>query len=394
MIYLDNSSTTKQYDEVSELIRNISNDNYANPSSIHSFGNKSRKIIEQSRDCFSKYFNSNGEIIFTSGGTESDNMAIFSSAKKLRRRGNKVITSKIEHPAVLESCKALSKDGFNIIYLDVDDKGLVNIEQLSSELDKETILVSIMTVNNEIGTIEPVIEISKRIRDFNNKNKTNIIFHTDAVQAFGKIDLKDADFDLISVSGHKFHAPKGVGALYMKKELKLPPYIYGGGQEKGYRSSTENINGIAGISLAADMAYKEFDKKNQNLAKINQYLFNGLTTELSDIKINGEIDLGNTLNDFGKRCPSVLNVSFLGTRAEVILHTLEQDEIFVSTGSACSSHENSDSHVLKSLGMEHKEIEGAIRFSFSEFNTIEEMDFVIDRTKTAVNRFRKLGTFR
>lgn len=394
MIYLDNSATTKQYDEVTELIYQISKENFGNPSSLHNLGfNASTMLKEARRDC-EEMFGGNGRVIFTSGGTESDNMALYSTARKMRRRGNRVITTKVEHPAILETCKRLKEDGFEIVYLGVDENGYVDPESLKSALNENTVLVSMMTVNNEVGTIEPVLESYKAVQAFKKANGTNIVFHTDAVQAYGKISFKDAAFDLISVSGHKFHGPKGVGMLYMRDDLKLPAFITGGGQEAGYRSSTENTVGIAGMALASKMAYENFDGKMKKIAEVNDYLRNGLFEELKDIELNGPKELGWTLNDASKRCPSVLNISFHGTRGEVLLHTLEQDEIFISTGSACASNHTGDSHVLQAMSLDHKEIEGAIRFSFSEFNTIEEMDFVIDKVKAAVNRFRKLGTFR
>lgn len=394
MIYLDNSATTRQYDEVTELMYEVAKNNFGNPSSLHNLGfNSSTMLKEARRDC-EEMFGGNGRVIFTSGGTESDNMALYSTARKMRRRGNRIITTKVEHPAILETCKRLKEDGCEIVYLGVDENGYVDPETLKNALDENTILVSMMTVNNEVGTIEPVLESYKAVQAFNKANGTNIVFHTDAVQAYGKISFKDTAFDLISVSGHKFHGPKGIGMLYMRDDLKLPAHITGGGQEAGYRSSTENTPGIAGMALASKLAYQNFDGKMKQLAEVNDYLRKGLFTELKDIELNGPEELGWTLDDAAKRCPSVLNISFHGTRGEVLLHTLEQDEIFISTGSACASNHTGDSHVLQAMSLDHKEIEGAIRFSFSEFNTIEQMDFVIDKVKTAVNRFRKLGTFR
>lgn len=394
MIYLDNSATTRQYDEVTDLMYKVAKDNYGNPSSLHTLGFQANTLLKDSRKELEDSFYGNGKVIFTSGGTESDNMALISTARKLRRNGNKIVTTRIEHPAVLETCKRLADDGFEISYLDCDVHGYVEPQLVKANLDKNTIIVSIMTVNNEIGTIEPALPVYRIIQEYNKENGTNIVFHTDAVQAYGKISFQEAPFDLISVSGHKIHGPKGVGLLYMNNNLKLPPLISGGGQEGGYRSSTENIPGIAGLALASRMSYENHMDKINKMCAVNDYLRKGLKAELNDIELNGPMELGVNLLDYGKRCPSVLNISFYGTRAEVLLHTLEQDGIFVSTGSACSSHKTGDSHVLQAMSMNHKEIEGAIRFSFSEFNTIEQMDEVIERVKIAVNRFRKLGTFR
>lgn len=394
MIYLDNSATTRQYDEVSDLMYKLAKENFGNPSSLHSIGFEANNLIFDARKDLNRHFYGNGSVIFTSGGTESDNMALLSTARKMRRRGNRIITTKVEHPAIIETCRRLIDDGFIVDFLDCDVDGYVEPQVVKAALDKNTILVSIMTVNNEVGTIEPVLPAYRMVQEYNKENGTQIVFHTDAVQAFGKLRLDEAPFDLVSVSAHKIHGPKGVGLLYMKKDLKLPPYILGGGQEGGYRSSTENTNGIAGLALATKMSYDDHMDKMNTMAEVNDYLRKGLMTELKDVDVNGPVEQGCSLMDYGKRCPSVLNMSFSGTRGEVLLHTLEQDKIFVSTGSACASHKTGDSHVLKAMSMNHKEIESAIRFSFSEFNTIDEMDIVIDRVKTAVNRFRKLGSFR
>lgn len=393
MIYLDNSATTRQFDEVSDFIYKIEKNTFGNPSSLHTMGFDASGLLFDARAQLEETM-PEGKIIFTSCGTEADNMALISGARKMRRRGNKIITTAIEHPAILETCKRLKEDGFEVEYLPCDVDGFVEPQALKAALDEDTIIVSIMSVNNEVGTIEPVIPCYRVVQEFNKEHGTKILFHTDAVQAFGKLDFQDAPFDMISISGHKIHGPKGIGALYVKKGLSIPPYILGGGQEGGFRSGTENVSGIAGLGLAASMACDNLYEKMVNMSKVNEYLRKGLMDSISDVMINGYVSQGYTLLDYGKRCPSVLNLSFLGTRGEVLLHTLEQDGIFVSTGSACHSNKTGDSHVLKAMSLNHKEIEGAIRFSLSEFNTIEEMDFVIDKVKTAVNRFRRLGSFR
>ena len=394
MIYLDNSATTRQYDEGTELMYKVAKDNFGNPSSLHTLGFEAGNLLYDARRQVEDLLPPAGLVVFTSGGTESDNMALLSSARKLRRRGNKIITTKVEHPAVLETCKRLKDEGFEVVYLDTDVDGYVEEQAVKAALDENTIIVSVMAVNNEVGTIMPVVHIGRAVRDFNRQHGTEIIFHTDAVQAFGKLAMDDVDADLISASGHKFHGPKGTGFLYIKKRHHIPPFITGGGQEGGLRSSTENTPGIAGLGLAAEMACNNLTVKISEMGMVNNYLLNGLKTEIKDIMVNGPEELGYNMLDSGKRCPSVLNISFEGTRGEVLLHTLEQDGIYVSTGSACSSHKTGDSHVLSAMSMTHKEIEGALRFSFSEFNTIEEMDHVIDRVKIAVERFRRLGSFR
>lgn len=394
MIYLDNSATTRQYDEVTDLMALVMRENYGNPSSLHTIGFDASNLLFEARTRIEDLMPAGGQVIFTSGGTESDNMALVSTARKMRRRGNRIITTDIEHPAVLETCKRLAEDGFALEYLHVNRNGYVDPADLRDALGEDVILVSIMTVNNEVGTIEPVLAASRLVRAYNKQNGTSIVFHTDAVQAFGKIPMDDCRFDLVSASGHKFHGPKGTGFLYMDKDLRLPAFITGGGQESGYRSSTENTPGIAGTGLAAKIACEDIISKMMKMGEVNEYLRKGLMNEIPDVVLNGPEELGYSLHDEGKRCPSVLNLTFRGTRGEVLLHTLEQDRIYVSTGSACSSHKTGDSHVLSAMGLTHKSIEGAIRFSFSEFNTISEMDEVIDRTKAAVTRFRKLGSFR
>ena len=406
MIYLDNSATTKQYDEVTELIYKVSKETFGNPSSLHAAGFEASKMLKEARERVAALLPSGGRVIFTSGGTESDNMALISAASKLKRRGKRIITTSIEHPAVTETCKRLAQDGFEIEYLPVDisyagnsdngnkdNSGCINADALADALTEDTILVSVMAVNNETGAIQPVNEIADIIKRYNKSNGTEIIFHTDAVQAFGKIDLTACKADLISASAHKFHGPKGVGLLYITGGLQIPAFITGGGQESGLRSSTENTTGIAGMGLAAEMSAKDMDGKLKGIAELNEYLKEGIMAAVPDVRINGPVEIGYSMADAGKRCPSVLNLTFEGTRGEVLLHTLEQDGIYVSTGSACSSNHPGESPVLKAMGLTPKQIEGAIRFSFSEFNTKEEMDIVIDRVKTAVERFRRLGSY-
>lgn len=394
MIYLDNSSTTREHDEVRAFENRINDTCFGNASSLHEMGFMAHNEIENARDEIKKHFSGDGEIIFTSGGTESDNMAIISSCLKMKKKSNKIITSRIEHPAVINTCMRLEEFGYKVVMVDNDENGCVITKDLSEKLDENVSLVTIMTVNNEVGTIEPVREISNVIKRFNEKNNTNIIFHTDAVQAFGKLKMSDAWFDLISLSAHKIHGPKGVGALYMNRNLRLKPLITGGGQENGYRSGTENVSGIAGLGLATKMAYDNLKKNQENMVALNKYLIRGIAEEIPDVYINGAKDVGYTLYDAGQRSPHILSISILGTRGEVILHTLEQDQIFVSTGSACSSHNSSESHVLKAMNKSHEEIEGTLRLSFSEYNRTEDMDIVIDRLKAAVNKFRKIGSLR
>lgn len=370
-VYLDNSSTTKQFPEVSKYMLEIMENNFGNPSSMHRLGIDAEKTVKKARKEVADKLNvTSDEIYFTSGGTESDNSAIFGSAYSKRRAGNKIITSQVEHPAVLEAFKKLENEGFEVVYLPVDENCQISVEDYKNAIDDKTIFTSIMTVNNEVGTIEPIEEL------YSIKPKDSL-FHTDGVQAFCKTEIPKVD--LISVSGHKIHGPKGIGALYVKKGVNIKPFLVGGGQEKHFRSGTENVPAIAGLGMAAKM-----NQGHGNMAQVKKYLLDGIKTEIKDIKVNSPV---NSVD-------SVLNISFLGTRSEVILHTLEMDNIFVSAGSACSSNKKGRSHVLEAMGLSDKEIEGAIRFSFNRFNTIEEMDYCIDRIKNAVNKFRRLGSFR
>ncbi|MGN0734125.1 MAG: cysteine desulfurase family protein [Emergencia sp.] len=379
LVYLDNSATTRQYNEVTEAMMRAMENCYGNPSSLHTLGYESEKVVKNARKIIAQSLGaSDDEIIFTSCGTESDNTALYGIAHSRRRQGNKIITSRVEHPAVLEACKVLEREGFQVEYIGVDSKCRLDMDALQAAIDENTVLVSIMNVNNETGTIMPISEISKI--------KRNAVLHTDAVQGYGKVDLKNCRADMISVSAHKIHGPKGMGALYVRKGINLPAYLSGGGQERGYRSGTENVPGIVGFGKAVELAFSDFQGRVSAMGKARKYLLDGIRDRIKDVIINSPED----------GAASVLNVSFLGTRGEVLLHTLEQDRIYVSTGSACSSNKKGkgQSHVLTAMGLKPKEIEGAIRFSFSEFNTVREMDYVLDRLESAVSRFRRLGSFR
>lgn len=393
LVYLDNSATTRPYDAVTAAMTEAMKDNFGNPSSLHSLGLQAEKEVKNARKTVAKCFGAGeDEIYFTSCGTESDNTVLMGTAQAKKRRGNKIIVSAVEHPAILEPAKRLESMGYKIDYIGVDRLCRLNLEQLAASLDDETILISVMGVNNETGTIMPIDKIAELKDAYNQKNGTDIWLHCDAVQALGKIPVnvgrKYRGVDFISASAHKIHGPKGMGVLYAKKGLNLPPFMLGGGQERHMRSGTENTPGIIGFGKACEIADENFVQRTSAMKEARQYLLDLIKDQIGDIVINSPQD------ETG--CPSVLNVSFLGTRGEVLLHTLEQDGIFVSTGSACSSNHSSSkgSHVLNAMGLSPKEIEGAIRFSFSEFNTREEMEYVADKLKTAVIRFRKLGSFR
>ena len=391
IVYLDNSATTRQYDQVTEVMAEAMRENYGNPSSLHMLGVEAEKKVRSSRKILAAALGaSEEEFFFTSGGTESDNTVLFGVAEARKRTGKKIITTAVEHPAILEPAKRLEAMGFTVEYIGVDRNCHLNMDQLVSAIDDETILISVMGVNNEAGTILPIGEIAALKDRYNREHKTDILLHSDAVQAFGKVpvDLKGAykGVDFLSVSGHKIHGPKGIGGLYIRKGIHLAPFLSGGGQERHMRSGTENTPGIIGFGKAAEMGMADFAKRTEAMKKARTRLLEGLLAEIPDIRINSPQD--------ETASPSVLNVSFLGTRGEVLLHTLEQDGIFVSTGSACSSNKKGRSHVLTAMGLSDKEIEGAIRFSFSEENTLEEMDYTVEKVKAAVTRFRRLGSFR
>ena len=387
MIYLDNSATTRQYPEVTREMLRYMDEFYGNPSSLYQLGVDSEKAVKKARTALQKAIGmEDGRVYFTSGGTEADNMAIFGAARALKRRGRRIVTTAVEHPAVLECCKELEKQGFEVIYVGVDRNCRLDIDALRSAVNDETILVSMMHVNNEAGTIMPVNEVKQIMKE---KDAPGI-FHCDAVQSFGKLQLC-SDADVISVSGHKIHGPKGTGAICIREGVNIPAFICGGGQESGKRSGTENVPAIAGFGLAAEMSEHGLRENSASMAQMRQRLISQLTASLDNIVINSPETAGENA---GECCSSLLNISFLGTRGEVLLHTLEQDGIYVSTGSACSSNKKGQSHVLKAMGLKDKEIEGTLRFSFGRMNSIEEIDIAADKVAAAVKRFRRLGSFR
>jgi cysteine desulfurase len=377
MIYLDNSATTRPYDAVISTVGHYMEEEYGNPSSLHRMGLNSEKAVKKARRQIALGLNGlEKHVIFTSGGTESDNLAIFGAAMAHHRTGNHILTTAIEHPAVLEACKKLEKQGFVVDYIPVDRCGMVNPHDFKNAITDQTILISMMHVNNEVGSIQPIQEIAAM--------KGKALLHLDCVQSFGKIPLSASWADLLSISSHKIHGPKGIGALYATQNARIITQLVGGGQEYGLRSGTENVPGIAGFGLATEMAITTLSQRSAHARKLKEYLERGIRNDITDILVNST-EQGS---------PYILNISFLGTRGEVLLHSLEQNEIYVSTGAACSSNKKGKSHVLLAMGRNEKEIEGALRFSFSEFNTIEQMDEVLDRLKTAVVQFRKLGSFR
>ena len=391
IVYLDNSATTRQYDEVTDLMAELARSCYGNPSSLHGLGLEAEKVIKEGKKRIAGAFNASpDEVVITSCGTESDNTVLMGLARAPRNRARRIITTTVEHPAVLEPAAELERRGFEVVRLGVDRECRIDLDELREAITEDTFLISVMMVNNEVGTIMPLKEIGEIKAEFNKKHGAKVLLHTDAVQALGKVDLdvkKDLrNVDFISASAHKIHGPKGIGALYVRKGVNIMPFMLGGGQEKGMRSGTENVQEIAGFGLACEMASNSLDERAAHMAEVRDHLKKGILTEIPDVRINSPED----------GVCSVLNVSFPGTRGEVILHRLEQEGIYVSTGSACSSNHKTSkgSHVLNAMGLKPREIEGAIRFSFSEFNTVEEMDYVLGKLKAAVGGFRKLGSFR
>ena len=377
IVYLDNSATTKVYDEVAEKMAAVMLDAYGNPSSLHTLGLDAEKLLKEARKTVASVFGADDkEIVFTSGGTESDNMAIVGAYNARKRESNHIITTTIEHPAVLETVKNLERQGAKVTYIDVDRNSMLDMDALREAISGGAAVISVMAVNNETGAMMPLCLV--------NEVKGNAILHCDAVQAFCKEEIENLPADLISVSAHKIHGPKGIGAIYIKNGVKIPSLIEGGGQERGLRSGTENLPGIVGMAEAVKRTMQDKDGY-ERIKRLNLKLRNGLAEEISDIRFNSPEN----------GVPYILNVSFLGTKGEVLLHKLEQEGIYVSTGSACSSGRNgkAGSHVLKAMGLSKEEIEGAIRFSFGAFNTEEEIDYVIDKVAKAVGEFRKLGRY-
>lgn len=378
-IYFDNAATTKLDDEVLKEMLPYLKDNYGNPSSIYKLGREARKAIEDSREKIAKVLNCKAnEIYFTAGGSESDNTAIKGIAKANKKRGNHIITSKIEHPAVLETCKQLEKEGFEITYISVDEKGIVNLEELKKSIKPTTILITIMFANNEIGTIQPIEEIGKIAKE------NNIYFHTDSVQAVGsiKIDVQKLNIDSLSLSGHKFYGPKGVGALYVKTGIPFEKFISGGHQERNKRAGTENVAGIVGIGKAIELAYENLDECNKKIKELRDYYVKQVEEKIPYIKINGDME---------KRLPGNSNISFRFIEGEGLLLNLDLKGICASSGSACTSGSLDPSHVLLAIGLPHEIAHGSLRVSIGKYNTKEEIDYLIENLMEIVTRLREMS---
>ncbi len=378
-IYLDNAATTKIRDEVFDVMKDVLANNYGNPSSIYKVGRESKVILENAREKIAKALEcATNEIYFTSSGTEADNWAIKGVYEANKDKGNHIITTKVEHHAVLHVCEYLEKNGCEVTYLDVDEFGLINIDDLKAAIRPSTILISVMFANNEIGSVMPI----KEIGDIAKEHK--IIFHTDAVQAVGHVPIKldELNIDLLSMSGHKLHGPKGVGALYIKKGCKIKSILHGGAQERRRRPSTENVAGIAAMATAVELAVEEMEDVNKKLVYLRDKLIRGILETIPHCKLNGHPT---------KRLPNNVNIVFNFIEGESLLLKLDQQKICASSGSACTSGSLDPSHVLIASGLKHEEAHGSLRLSLSMYSTEDEIDIVIEKLKPIVEYLRNMS---
>ncbi len=378
-VYLDNSATTKCLPEVAALMTHILCEDYGNPSSLHKKGVEGEKYVRYAKEVIAKCMKvQEKELFFTSGGTESNNIALIGGAYANCRAGRHIITTRIEHPAVLQPCAYLEEQGFQVTYLPVNAKGVIHLADLEKAMTPNTILVSIMHTNNEVGSVQPIEQIGKLVKRINQ----NALLHVDAVQGFGKFRIypKRMNIDLLTVSAHKLHGPKGVGFLYIDEGAKVRPILFGGGQQKGMRSGTENVPGIAGMAKAIEEIYTDFDPKIQYLYGIKERFVKGVST-IEGIKINGP--------EIREGAPHVVSVSIQGVRSEVMLHALEDKGIYVSAGSACSSHRPTPSATLKAIGVEKQYLDTTLRFSFSLYTTEAEIDYTVKCMKELIPMLRR-----
>lgn len=378
-IYMDHAATTPVKKEVLDEMMPYFSQYYGNPSSVYTLSNYSNLAIDKARDQVAKALHAKkNEIYFTGGGSESDNWAIKGVASKHTEKGNHIITTKIEHHAVLHTCEFLAKQGFEITYLDVDQYGLISLEELENSITEKTILISVMFANNEIGTIQPIKEIGSIAK------KHGVIFHTDAVQAVGslEIDVNELNIDMLSLSAHKLYGPKGTGALYIRQGLRLDPLITGGGQEKNKRAGTENIAGIVGLGKAVELAYENLDENNSKLIRLRDRLIKGIQDNIDDIKLNGHPT---------KRLPGNVNFCFRYIEGESLLLSLDMFGIAGSSGSACTSGSLDPSHVLLSIGLVHEIAHGSLRLSLGTSNTEEDVDYTVEKLVEIVDKLRKMS---
>lgn len=378
-VYLDNSATTRAYDSVGDLVRKVMCEDYGNPSSMHAKGVTAEHYIKEAKETLAKLMKvQDKEIFFTSGGTESDNLALMGVARANRRRGNHLITSAIEHPAVINTMRHLEEEGYRVTFLPVDRYGRIRLDALKEALCEDTILVSVMYVNNEVGSVQPIAEAAGIAKAYNK----DILFHVDAVQGFGKYRIypRKLNVDLCTISGHKIHGPKGIGALYVGSHVKIQPIVFGGEQQKNVRSGTENVPGIAGLGLAAKLIYQDLDEKVARMRELKAHFIEGVQ-EIQDITIHGLYDETSA--------PHIISVGFAGIRSEVLLHALEEKGIYVSSGSACASNHPQISGVLKGIGAGQEYLDATLRFSMSEFTTLEEIDYTLETLYNIVPVLRK-----
>lgn len=379
LVYMDYSATTYTKPEVLDEMLPYFTEKFGNPSSIYTFGRRSKSVVEEAREKTAKAIGAMpDEIYFTAGGSEGDNWALKGVAFANRNKGNHIITTKIEHHALLHTCEYLQKQGFEVTYLDVDEFGMISLEDLEKAITDKTILISVMFANNEIGTIEPVEEIGRIA------HKHGVIFHTDAVQAIGnvEIDVKKLNIDLLSLSAHKFYGPKGIGALYIKKGIKIDNLIHGGGQERKRRAGTENLPGIVGLGKAIELATSNIEEHNKKISALRDRLLQGIMEKIPNTKLNGHPV---------KRLPGNINVSFYFIEGESLLLMLDQRGICGSTGSACSSGSLDPSHVLLAIGLPHEIAHGSLRLSLGDSNTDEDVDYVLDVLPKIVQRLRDMS---
>ena len=379
MIYMDHSATSPVDIEVFNAMKPYFVESYGNASTLYSLGREARRAMESSREKVASIIGANtDEIIFTSGGTESDNIAIKGTAYRFKRRGNHIITSNIEHPAVDETCKYLEKNGFEVTYLPVEKDGIVNSSDLEDAITDKTILITVMHANNEIGTIQPISEIGEIARE----NK--IYFHADAVQSVGKIpvNVEELNVDMLSLSAHKLYGPKGVGALYIKKGVRVEPIIHGGGHEKGIRPGTENVAGIVGLGKACEIAENNLEEEAQYLTSMRDELIKRVLSEIDESYLNGHPT---------KRLPNNINFRFTGIEGESLVLHLDSKNIASSTGSACSSKKLEASHVLMALGLKEVQAHGSLRLTLGKENKVEDIDYVVESIKNAVDTLRKMS---
>lgn len=379
LLYLDNAATTKTAPEVVEAMLPYFTEKFGNPSSVYSFAAANKEVINQQRDTIAEMIGAKtNEIYFTGGGSESDNWALKCTAEAYANKGNHIITTKIEHHAILHTAEYLEKRGFEITYLDVDEDGKVKLDDLKAAIRPTTILISVMFANNEIGTIEPIAEIGKVAHEH------GVLFHTDAVQAYAHvpINVQEMNIDMLSASGHKFHGPKGIGFLYMSNKVKIGPLIHGGSQERSRRAGTHNVPGIVGMAKAAELAHANMDQTIAKETALRDHLIERLEKEIPYCRLNG---------DRVKRLPNNVNFCFRFIEGESLLILLDQNGICASSGSACTSGSLDPSHVLLAIGLPHEIAHGSLRLTLSEDNTMEEMDFVADQAKKIVERLRSMS---